>query len=289
MHLLMVLAALFGSLAFRCCYDRLERSGYRDRWYAALAQLVFPPLLLVTTALAVVCMGMGGNMAWSGTAELSYGISASFLAVAGARLVGCGVSAWRSQRSLRRYPQRQILDYPCRVFEEDIPFSAVVGFWRPELAVARGLLDRLDEPRLKAVLAHERAHLYYRDTFWFFWLGWLKRSTLWLPKTEAIWDELLLLREIRADRWAAQQVDGLLLAESLLTVAKVPFQSMPSIPFGDRSDVRAALSCDAPRSRLEERIEALLEDAPPIPNWQPCLCQWLALALVPMSVVPFHY
>ncbi|MGC9502710.1 MAG: M56 family metallopeptidase [Baaleninema sp.] len=285
----MVLAAVLGSLTFRCCYDRLEITGYRERWYAALAQLVFPPLLLISTALAVVCMGTEGEMVWAKTAHLSYGISSSFLGIALGLLILSAASASKQTQSLRRYPKQQILGMSCRLFECDIPFSAVVGLWKPELAVGRGLLDRLDETRLKAVLAHEQAHLYYRDTFWFFWLGWLKRLTRWLPKTEAVWQELLLLREIRADRWAAQQVDGLLLAESLLTVAKAPFQPLPCDDFGDRSDVSAALSCDAPRSRLEERIEALLEDTPPIPNWQPCLCQWLALAFVPMSIVPFHY
>ena len=52
--------------------------------------------------------------------------------------------------------------------------------------------------------------------FGFFWWGWLRRLTEWLPHSKELWQELLLLRELRADQWAAQQVDPLVLAESLL-------------------------------------------------------------------------
>ncbi|MBO9999693.1 MAG: M56 family metallopeptidase [Cyanobacteria bacterium SID2] len=298
MHLLMVLAAILGGFVFRCCYDRTERPGYRERWYAALTQLVFPSVLLVTTTLAVVCMGNQGQMVWPdviwtfgdrSVETLSYGISSIFLAMAAVRLAARSFGVWRSVRSIRRYPQHQILSHSCRVFDHDVPFSAVVGFWTPELTIGRGLLETLNEDQLNAVLAHERGHLHYRDTFWFFWLGWLKRLTPWLPKTEAIWQELLLLREIRADRWAAQQVDELLLAESLLKVASAPSVRHFNRSFEAADDFQAALSCDAPRSRLEERIDALLDETPPIPTWQLCLCKWLAVALVPLSIVPFHY
>jgi Zn-dependent protease with chaperone function len=50
-------------------------------------------------------------------------------------------------------------------------------------------------------LAHEQAHAHYRDTFWFFWLNVL---TSWLPHTEALWQEILFLREIRADEKAKE-------------------------------------------------------------------------------------
>ena len=91
------------------------------------------------------------------------------------------------------------------------------------------MLDALDRPHLDAVLAHEQAHVYYRDTFWFFWLGWIRSFTIWLPNTEAVWQELLLLRELRADRQATEQVDFLLLAESLLIVAQNPLLASPAI------------------------------------------------------------
>jgi Zn-dependent protease with chaperone function len=89
-----------------------------------------------------------------------------------------------------------------RVLDNPIPFSALIGFWQPELIVSQGLLNTLDQDHLEAVFKHEQGHYYYRDTFWFFWLGWVRSISAWLPNTEALWQELLLLREMRADRWA---------------------------------------------------------------------------------------
>ncbi|MBE9152395.1 M56 family peptidase, partial [Coleofasciculus sp. LEGE 07092] len=91
---------------------------------------------------------------------------------------------------------------------------------------------------------------------------------------------LLLLREIRADQWAAEQVDFLLLAESLLMVVSAPLMHSESFC--------AAFSCAAPKNRLEERIEALLAEThlPQPPNWYSLM--WLLLSLFPLIVVPFH-
>jgi hypothetical protein len=83
------------------------------------------------------------------------------------------------------------------------------------------------------------------------WLGAVLHCLV--TNTEALWQELLILRELRADRWAARQVDPLLLAESLLMVASAP----SSIPF---ESFCAAFSQVAQRNRLEERIEALLAE-----------------------------
>jgi Zn-dependent protease with chaperone function len=141
-------------------------------------------------------------------------------------------------------------------------------------------LQTLKPEHLEAVLTHEQAHHYYRDTFWFFWLGWLRRITSWLPNTESLWQELLILRELRADRWAAGRVDALLLAESLLMVVSTPMMGAENFC--------AAFSRAAPYNRLQERIEALLEqpESPTQSNlWTWC---WVLLALLPLIAVPFH-
>jgi Zn-dependent protease with chaperone function len=144
--------------------------------------------------------------------------------------------------------------------------------------VSQGLCQLLDAEHLQAVLLHEQAHSYYRDTFWGFWLGWLRRLTAWLPHTEALWQELLFLRELRADHWAAQQSDPLLLAEALLSVV-----SMPVAP-----ELGTALKPEAVNQRLAQRIEALLQppEDTPIDRWR-----WVNLAwvLLPLLVIPFHH
>ena len=164
----------------------------------------------------------------------------------------------------------------------DIPmlFAAQIGFWRSRLFVSQGLLDSLDAQHLEAVLLHERAHAHYRDTFWFFWLGCLRQIMPWLPNTQDLWEELLLLRELRADRWAAQKLDGLLLAESLL--AMVSSNMLPSETFA------AAFGSTNTSDRLEERIDFLLADPEPLPqfSWRSLL--WFGFALLPLAVLPLH-
>ena len=162
----------------------------------------------------------------------------------------------------------------------DFPYSAQVGFWNCELVVSEGLLNSLDREHLNAVLAHEQAHVYYRDTFWFFWLGWLRYLTSWLPNTEAWWQELLLLWELRADRKAAEQIDSILLAESLLRVAQDTLQ--------DVSILCANFSCTVPRTRLAERIDCLLDETPLISSSPWWSWSWTILLFIPLLTIPFH-
>ena len=133
---------------------------------------------------------------------------------------------------------------------------------------------------MAAVITHEKAHAYYHDTFWFFWLGWLKRISFWLPYTESLWQELLLLREIRADGWATQWVEKLTLAESLVQVIASPLSPVTAANF----------SCMAPASRLNRRIDALLQvkDYGFTPRWAVVL-GGIAVSLIPLSSIPFHY
>jgi hypothetical protein len=91
----------------------------------------------------------------------------------------------------------------------------------------------------------------------------------------------LLLREIRADRWAAQQVDPLLLAESLLWVVRAPVEHSEGC--------WVAFSCPAVRNRLEERIDALLDELLDVPQVKAWHFVPLVLALLPLAVIPFHY
>lgn len=166
-----------------------------------------------------------------------------------------------------------------RVLNIPALFAAQIGFWNPELVISQGLLNTLNQDQLAAVLAHEQAHDYYHDTFWFFWLGWLRQLTCWLPNTEALWQELLVVRELRADHWAVQQVDPLLLAESLLLVVRAPL-TQPE-PFC------AAFGAGA--DRLAERIEVLLAQPEQFPASEIESWPWLWLLLLPLLSIMLHY
>ncbi len=280
MHLIMIVSSLV--LAWYLRLKIVPSTGtWKKRWQRALFSLMFPPLLLLTDAIAVINMGSGGQMMGVRASWASYTVAISFLAIALILLLKLADRGYVAVRHVNSYCQELVLDKQARVMEIDFPYSAQIGFWRSQLVVSRGLLNSVDREHLEAILAHEQAHYFYRDTFWFFWLGWLRSLTSWLPNSNNLWQELLLLREIRADRLAAQQVDFLLLAESLLTVAKAPLQS---------SQVLCATFSDAiPRDRLEERIDALLEDTEVdlSPNWWNW--SWMLLALIPLLTVPFHY
>jgi hypothetical protein len=121
-------------------------------------------------------------------------------------------------------------------------------------------------------------------------VGWLRRLTGWLPNTEALWQELLTLRELRADRWAAQRVDPLLLGEALLQVVGYGVVEQPAAAW---VGFAMTVSSDSGQ-RLQERIDALLQQAEsgpvdPLPHsssirgWA-----WLGLSLLPLLAIPFH-
>ncbi|NEO28893.1 MAG: M56 family metallopeptidase [Symploca sp. SIO3C6] len=279
MHLLMILAGL--GLAYLLRSSRIQQSGnWTQRWQRALLLFLFPPLLLMMTAVAVLCMGPQGQMIGLYTGWFSYCIVLGYLAVALFVGIKLAFEAWQSIEQIRAYPQVEIEGSKVRLLDHAIPFSGMIGFWQQELVITQGLLEKLQPEQLQAVLSHEQAHHYYRDTFWFFWLGWVYRCSAWLPNTASLWEELLLLREIRADGWAAQKVDSLVLAESLLIVVS---QSMIV-----SETVCAAFSRAVPRNRLQQRIDALLAEPESPTESNSWAWSWVLLSLIPLISVPFH-
>ncbi|GAB4457671.1 MAG: M56 family metallopeptidase [Elainellaceae cyanobacterium] len=252
MHLMLIVGAIALAVLSRLVAKHLPVAP-AQRWTAALGPFLFAPLLLLCTVVAVFCMGSKGHMLGRAVGALGWVLAVGSLVVLGGMLLRLGWQIERSRRTLQTLPFVEAHGIAARLLDTPALFAAQVGFWQPELVVSRGLLETLSAEQVAAVLAHEQAHTYYRDTFWFFWLGWLRCVTDWLPHTEALWQELLRLRELRADRWAARQVDPLLLAESLVQVVRSPLtvENFPGVAFGDAS-------CPG---RLSERIEALLPDA----------------------------
>jgi len=278
MHLLMISGVL--ALCWFVRQGSPAKGSWAARWQRNLTSFLLPPCLLMTTALSILWMGPGGATLsfWDG--NLTYGLAWGFLlwaAFEGLKLVWSGIGFLRQ---VQTYPCVDVQGTACRRLDTVAPFIAQVGFWNPQLLVSQGLLDTLDPEHLEAVLSHEQAHHYYRDTFWFFWLGWLRRITSWLPNTQALWDELLALRELRADSWAAQQVDVFALAESLVLVVNAG----PTPVDSELLCAGIALSSN----RLEERVEALL--AGPESSTSSTLGSflWLLLVLLPFAALPFH-
>jgi Zn-dependent protease with chaperone function len=225
-------------------------------WAKYLFLFLFSPLIIATTSLAVICMGYQGKMLGIEAGWLSYSLATTLLILGIFYLLHQARLAHRSYQQISLLPQVQILGQTARILPTPFPYTAQVGFWRSQLVISQGLLARLDKEHLEAVLAHEQAHADYQDTFWFFWLNWLKVVTFWLPYSQELWQELLFLREIRADNQAKKSVDSLVLAESLLQVVqlaqKSDYQEITwqfAAPFHDT----------IPHNRLEERINMILD------------------------------
>lgn len=288
MHFSLILLAISIAFCVRLLTFRLSTT-WTTRWHHTLGIFLFPPLLLMITALAVLCMGKQGQMLGLPVGEVGYACALSFLGIAIGFLLWQTVQGWRSLLSVQQYPAIEVkIDRQHttgHLLDTPIPFAARIGFWRSKLVISRGLFTQLSLDQVEAVLTHEQAHAHYRDTFWFFWLGWLRQFTAWLPGTESLWQELLLLREIRADRWAAQQVDSLLIAESLLQIAQFPLIEL--------ENSCAAISADTSLTRLEERIEALLSESTSHSDshskTQSSFWFWVTPALIPLLTVVLHH
>lgn len=279
MHLVLLIVTLSVALSVRLMWNPTA-DGWSQRWNRTLGAFLFSPLLVGVSAIAILWMGPKGQMVrwWEGWG--SYGAAIGFLGIGLVLAIQLGSDALRSTRRVQQLPQRDLGGTAARLLDQSAPFVAQIGFWNPELVISQGLLETLEPTHLEVVLRHEEAHAYYRDTFWFFWFGWLRRLTAWLPQTDALWQELLMLRELRADRWAAQQGDPLLLAEALLSV--VSASQMES------DQLCAAFSSAVVKNRLAERIDALLDPSEPLPEANPGSWFWLLLVVLPLAIVPFH-
>ncbi|HTL88902.1 MAG TPA: M56 family metallopeptidase [Leptolyngbya sp.] len=280
MHLTLLFVSISAAIGLRLMWQG-ELSDWHTRWQSALGAFLFSPLLLITSAIAILCMGPRGQMVrwWEGWG--SYGVAIGFLSIGVFLVARSARQAQRSLQKIQQMPKETVLTAPARFLQHSTPFIAQIGFWNPELVISEGLLNTLDEAHLQVALTHEQAHRHYRDTFWFFWLGGLRSLTAWLPQTEALWQELILLRELRADRWAAQKTDGLLLAEALLSI--VSASQVQSEPW------MAALNDAIPQTRLNERIDALLDESAPSAERNYAVWLWLSIVLLPLFMVPFHF
>ncbi len=291
-HLLMLVGSLVGAIGLRLTWRRQASQPWQIRWNAALIAFVVPPLLLLSTAIALLWMGpichMAGITVHGTAGYLPHGLAGSYCGLLLGLAGKLGLDAVRSHCRLRQYATialpiaaRTTAQPTARLIPATVPLIAQIGLWRPQLVVSQGLLTQLDTPHLAAVLNHEAAHRHYGDTVWFAAWGWLRRGSHWLPQTSALWRELLLLRELRADRWAARHSDPLLLAEALYTVVSAPRSLSPSIGFNET----------LVHDRLGERVDALLApDRPTVTPENPMmgLPLWVGLALLPLLTLVLH-
>ncbi|PXY22865.1 M56 family metallopeptidase [Prauserella muralis] len=102
------------------------------------------------------------------------------------------------------------------------PLAVTVGLWRPYVVVSSGLVAELSEQELRAVLAHEQAHVRRRDPLRLL-LGRTLAAHLWfLPVAADLRGRARRGYELAADRHAAKRCGRAAVAGALLRVAALP-------------------------------------------------------------------
>lgn len=149
----------------------------------------------------------------------------------------------------------------------------VVGLWRPTILLPRPLLARLDNSVLRDIVRHEVAHLQRRDL----WASTVLRAGValfwWNPLLHVAQARLAVLREMACDARAALQArEPLDYAGSLLASVEQLLALREEAP-------TLALGMFGARSQLAQRIDQLVETAPPAPRRRSRLMLGLTLLL----------
>ncbi|MEM9137110.1 MAG: M56 family metallopeptidase [Cyanobacteria bacterium P01_F01_bin.42] len=281
MHLLMILLSIGIAWLLRLSWGIFPRHPILNE-AKGIVLMIAPSLFVLMTSVSIVWMGpdgMGLPM-WEGW--LSYGMAIAFLGYA----IALGIRIWSTNRRfvqhVKTLPSREIQGYACRILETPSLYSALCGIGTAEIVISRGLLDSLDSEHVAAVLAHEQAHAHFNDVLHYAILAWLRRILPLFPYSSSIWKVLILNREVRADRWATQWIEPLVLAESLLAIAQSP---QPG--FSTTSPLIVGTSaCDG----LSLRIKALIEpEVSSSSRFHFGLWLWIIVACCPLLMVPFHH
>lgn len=144
-----------------------------------------------------------------------------------------------------------------------------VGIWRRRVILSASLTRRLAPDQLRAVLAHEQAHLTRNDPLMKVVLAWAGLCSLpsVAKAVQQVFDDAA---EQASDAESARVHGPLVVAESLMAMVRIVGSGVPatSLAFGSSS--------------LERRVAALLEDARDTP---PSRAAVLTLGLVVASAV----
>jgi Zn-dependent protease with chaperone function len=108
------------------------------------------------------------------------------------------------------------------ILEDALPLAyCLPRGWRSLTVLSRGLLDRLDADELRAVIAHERAHLDQRhDVVLVAFRAW-RNALPWFPIAARAASEVGVLVELLADDRARRVSSDAVLARAIAAVATV--------------------------------------------------------------------
>lgn len=159
----------------------------------------------------------------------------------------------KAYRAVQLLRQKHAIRRPIRLLAGDgTTDPAAFGVWRWTIVLPVGLEDRLGNDQLRAVLAHEVAHLVRGDTRWLLIGGLLSRCLAWQPLNLIAVREWKRASECRCDDWAVRRgVTAISLAKSLTELAEWQLDSAcPTVE----------LTAVGNKSSLRLRVERLLAD-----------------------------
>lgn len=258
---------------------------------AIAAWLVLAASWLVAIALAAFAVVTRVPLTWQapgGRADGTPGSPVGTLASAAMTLLAAAViltASWHLARGLRRTRREQrahaaFLTAAGRpdhaldivIIDDDRPAAYCLPLARHPVVFSSGALSRLRPGQLRAVLAHERAHLRGRHHLILACAAALARAFPDVPLFARAPTELAVLAEMAADDTAARRHDAADLAAALVTLAA--------------SGARAAtLTAGGPAAIV--RIQRLLAPAPPpgLPARTAKLAACAAALVIPAAVI----
>jgi beta-lactamase regulating signal transducer with metallopeptidase domain len=118
---------------------------------------------------------------------------------------------------------------PAWTIESAFPIVAVIGLLRPRLVIARSVLASCPPAEIRAILAHEQAHVTRRDNWMRLLLTVLPDALSWLPVSRRLAASWSAAAEDAADDGAgASGSEGrLALAQALVRVARLAPAAAP--------------------------------------------------------------
>lgn len=113
------------------------------------------------------------------------------------------------------------------VIDSREPLAFCYGLLRPRICLSTALIDRLDETELHAVVCHERHHQATFAPLRLFAADLVSKTLFFIPVMRELRDLMALDIELRADRYAVEQVGRPALASALYRLLSSPLTVEP--------------------------------------------------------------
>lgn len=129
------------------------------------------------------------------------------------------------------------------------PFSFCFWFRRPRICLSTGLIKRLDDAELRAVLLHERYHLGQRDPLRLVIARYFAAGLYVVPVVEELVEYYTVQKEVAADQAAVRAMGG------VRELASALFKVLPDADDVDLGLLVPVGSLSATEARIEQLVD----------------------------------